>query len=187
MSYFEIFLLGIGLSMDAFAVSICKGMVCRQVRLPQMALAGIWFGGFQMLMPLIGYFLGSSFAAYIEKIDHWVAFVLLAGIGLNMIREALSGEPESGDASFAPGSMFLLAVATSIDALAAGLSMAFLNVEIWLAVGIIGATTLLFSACGIRIGNVFGGVFRSRAELVGGAILIIIGLRILLTHLGIIA
>ena len=186
MSYFEIFLLGIGLSMDAFAVSVCKGMACQKIRISQMIAAGFWFGGFQMLMPLAGYYLGNSFAGYIEKYDHWIAFILLAGIGLNMIREAFQKESEQENDSFAPGPMFLLAVATSIDALAAGLSLAFLNVGIWTAVCMIGITTFVFSACGVRIGNVFGGVFKSKAQIAGGAILMIIGIRILLIHLGII-
>lgn len=186
MSFFEIFLLGVGLSMDAFAVSICKGMACQKVKLYHMGLAGLWFGGFQMMMPVIGYFLGSRLAVYIEKFDHWIAFLLLAGIGINMIREALSGEEEDGDASFAPLTMFLMAVATSIDALAVGLTLAFLKTSLWTAVLIIGATTFCFSAAGVRIGSLFGGYFKSRAEIAGGAILLIIGLRILLSHLGII-
>ena len=187
MSILEILLLGIGLSMDAFAVSICKGMACRQVHFSHMALAGVWFGGFQMIMPLIGYYLGRGFAGYIEKYDHWIAFALLAGIGLNMIREAVREDPEDNNDSFAPGTMLILAIATSIDALAAGLSLAFLNTGIWLAVCIIGVATFLFSACGVRIGSVFGGIFKSRAEIAGGVILIIIGTRILLTHLGVIS
>ncbi len=187
MSYFEIFLLGVGLSMDAFAVSVCKGMACRQVRPLQMAAAGIWFGGFQMLMPLLGYFLGSYLASYIEKIDHWIAFFLLAGIGLNMIREAIWEKDDDKDDSFAAPAMLILAVATSIDALAAGLTLAFLNVGIWTATGMIGVTTFVLSAAGVKIGSVFGGVFKSRAEIAGGVILIIIGTRILLTHLGIVA
>ena len=186
MSFFEIVLLGIGLSMDAFAVSICKGMACQKVGALQMMSAGIWFGGFQMLMPLAGFFIGGTFASYIEKFDHWIAFLLLAGIGLNMIREALWGGDEEGDDSFAPFPMFVLAVATSIDALAAGLTLALLNEGVWKAVGVIGLTTFLFSASGVRLGNVFGRLFKSRAEIAGGAILIIIGIRILLTHLGII-
>ena len=186
MSYFEIFLLGIGLSIDAFAVSICKGMACRKVRPSHMAIAGLWFGGFQMLMPLLGYYLGSHLAAYIEKIDHWIAFLLLMGIGLNMIREAVWGKDEEEDDSFAVPTMFLMAVATSIDALAVGLTLAFLKVGIWIATGIIGVTTFSFSAAGVWIGSVFGGFFKSRAEIAGGAILMIIGTRILLSHLGII-
>ena len=187
MSYFEIFLLGVGLSMDAFAVSVCKGMACRQVRPLHMAAAGLWFGGFQMLMPLLGFFLGSYLASYIEKIDHWIAFLLLAGIGLNMIREAIWEEENDKDDSFAALTMFILAVATSIDALAAGLTLAFLKVGIWTATGMIGITTFVFSAAGVWIGSVFGGFFKSRAEIAGGVILMIIGTRILLTHLGIVA
>ena len=186
MSVFEIVLLGIGLAMDAFAVSVCKGMACRQIKITNMLAAGLWFGSFQMLMPLAGYFLGSGFASYIEKYDHWIAFALLAGIGLNMIREGIQGKEEGSD-SFAPAVMLVLAIATSIDAFAAGLTLAFLNTNVWRAVVIIGITTFLFSVSGVRIGSAFGDIFKNRAEIAGGAVLIIIGLRILLTHLGIIA
>ena len=186
MSYFELFLLGTALAMDAFAVSICKGMACRRIQMTHMIAAGLWFGGFQMLMPLAGYFAGRGFAGYIEKYDHWIAFILLAGIGLNMIREALSKDQRQEDDSFAFWPMLLLAVATSIDALAAGLSLAFLDENIWLVVCITGVITFVISACGIWIGSVFGGVFKSRAEIAGGVILIIIGVRILLVHLGVI-
>lgn len=184
MSIFEIFLIGVGLSMDAFAVSVCKGMAVQRVKPGQMLSAGLWFGGFQMLMPLIGFFAGSSFAAYIEKIDHWIAFVLLAAIGANMIREAFSKDEPVEDDSFAPKTMFLMAVATSIDALAVGVTFSFFDVNIWIAVAVIGATTFVLSACAVRLGGVFGMYLKSRAEILGGAILIIIGLRILLEHLG---
>lgn len=187
MSSFEILLIGIGLSMDAFAVSICKGLACSKVSARHMITAGVWFGGFQMLMPLLGYFVGRSFAHYIESFDHWIAFILLAAIGANMIREALTGGDEDENDSFAPLTMLLMAVATSIDALAAGLTFAFLRVNIWGAVLVIGVTTFIFSAAGVKIGSVFGSIFRKRAEIAGGVILIIIGLRILLTHIGIIS
>ncbi len=187
MTLFEIFLVGIGVSMDAFAVSICKGLSCSEgVKLRHMCIAGLWFGGFQMLMPLIGYFLGSRFYSLIQEYDHWIAFVLLALIGANMIREAFFGEEEETDASFGVKTMFLMAVATSIDALAVGVTFAFFDINLWLSLGIIGVTTFIFSASGVRIGSVFGGMFRKRAEILGGAVLIIIGLRILLNHLGII-
>lgn len=188
MSFFEIFLIGCGLAMDAFAVSICKGMATQHVSAKHMCIAGLWFGGFQMLMPLAGYFLGSTFARYIQKYDHWIAFCLLSAIGVNMIVEAVRGkeDEEAENNSFAPLTMFLMAIATSIDALAVGVTFAFLNVSIWSAVGIIGIVTFAFSADGVKIGSVFGGLFRSKAEIAGGIILIIIGLRILLSHLGII-
>ncbi len=187
MSFFEIFLIGCGLAMDAFAVSICKGMAVQRVSVRHMCAAGIWFGGFQVIMPLAGYFLGSTFARYIQEYDHWIAFCLLSAIGVNMIVEAVrgGGEDDNND-SFAPLTMFLMAVATSIDALAVGVTFAFLNVNIWIAVCIIGVVTFAFSAAGVKIGSIFGGIFRSRAEIAGGVILIIIGLKILLSHLGII-
>lgn len=187
MSLFEIFLLGVGLSMDAFAVSICKGMAVRDVTPGNMCTAGIWFGGFQMLMPLIGFFAGSLFYRYIERVDHWIAFLLLGLIGANMIRESFSKEEPDTDRSFHPASMFVMAVATSIDALVVGLTLAFLNVNIWLAVTIIGITTFVISAGGVKIGSVFGLLFKSKAEILGGIILILIGTRILLEHLGVIA
>ena len=187
MNLLEIILLGIGLAMDAFAVSICKGMAVRDVTPGHMCTAGVWFGGFQMLMPLIGFFAGSLFYHYIERVDHWIAFLLLGLIGANMIRESFSGEEPDVDRSFHPISMFVMAVATSIDALAVGLTFAFFDVNIWLAVAIIGLITFVISACGVKIGSVFGLLFKSRAEILGGVILIIIGTRILLEHLGVIA
>ncbi len=186
MSVFEIFLIGIGLAMDAFAVSVCKGMAVQKVTPGQMCSAGLWFGGFQALMPVIGYYAGSLFAGYIEKVDHWIAFILLALIGINMIREALSGGDAEEDASFAWKTMLLMAIATSIDALAVGVTFSLFSINIWMAVAIIGITTFVLSACGVRLGSVFGMYLKSRAEILGGGILIIIGLRILLEHLGII-
>lgn len=190
MGIVELFLLAVGLSMDAFAVSVCKGLAMKKITLKNAGIVGLWFGGFQALMPLIGYFLGVQFKDYITAIDHWIAFVLLALIGGNMIREALGREEEcppcqSGADSLAVKEMFILAVATSIDALAVGITFAFLNVNIVAAVSFIGVITFLLSAIGVKIGNIFGTKYKSRAELAGGIILILIGLKILLEHLGI--
>ena len=180
----SVILLGIGLSMDAFAVSVCKGLGTTKVQWKHLLCAGAWFGAFQALMPLIGYFLGSSFADLVTKVDHWIAFGLLALIGGNMVREALQGgEEKPADSSFAFKNMLLLAIATSIDALAVGVSLAFLQVNIWLAVAIIGLTTACFSAVGLLIGKKVGSRFHSGAELLGGIILIAIGLKILIEHL----
>lgn len=186
MSLIEILLLGVGLSMDAFAVSICKGLAMKRITAGKAAVVGLWFGGFQALMPLIGYLAGSAFSGHIQKIDHWIAFILLGLIGANMIREAVSGEDEEGSDSLAVSEMFLLAVATSIDALAVGVTFAFLSVKILPAVSLIGVTTFLFSVAGVKIGNLFGLRYKAKAEIAGGIILIGIGLRILLQHLGII-
>ena len=183
MSLVELFLLAVGLSMDAFAVSVCKGLSTPRVRVKHMLLCGAYFGGFQALMPLIGYLLGVRFQSMIERVDHWVAFVLLAIIGINMIREALGSEEESLDASFSFKTMLLLAVATSIDALAMGVTFAFLNVQIVPAVCFIGAVTFVLSMLGVRLGSVFGTKWKQRAELAGGAILVLIGLKILIEHL----
>lgn len=191
MSLTELFVIAVGLSMDAFAVAICKGLSVRKAGIKEMAKAGLWFGGFQGLMPLLGYFLGSTFEAYITKIDHWVAFVLLGLIGANMIKESLSKEEEccceeKGN-SMGIKEMFTLAVATSIDALAVGITFALLpEVNIGAAVGFIGIITFTLSAAGIKIGNIFGVKFKSKAEFAGGLILILMGLKILLEHLGII-
>lgn len=170
--------------MDAFAVSICKGLSMSKMRWRNALLAGVYFGGFQALMPLAGYFLGSRFQQGIEKIDHWIAFILLGLIGINMVRES-RGEEESLDDSFDVRTMLLLAVATSIDALAVGVTFAFLHVSIAPAVCFIGVVTFCFSIAGIRIGNVFGARYRSGAELAGGIILIIMAFKILLEHLGV--
>ena len=187
MSISELFLIAVGLSMDAFAVSICKGLATKKVGVKHMLIVGLWFGGFQALMPLIGYFLGSTFEEYITRFDHWVAFVLLALIGGNMIREALSKEEEKANDSLKVREMFTLAVATSIDALAVGITFALLpGVKIGAAVSFIGVTTFIISAVGIKVGNVFGAKYKSKAELAGGVILILIGLKILLEHLGVI-
>lgn len=186
MGVLELFFIGVGLSMDAFAVSICKGLSVWKLRLRHMLLAGLYFGAFQALMPLIGYLLGASFAHVIEAYDHWVAFVLLGLIGGNMIHEALGGEDEEDGCcdDFSFRAMLPLAVATSIDALAVGVSFAFLKITILPAVVLIGITTFCFSAAGVKIGNVFGAKYKSKAELTGGIILILIGTKILLEHLG---
>lgn len=221
MGIIEVLLLAVGLSMDAFAVSICKGLATEKAGIGHMVTAGLWFGGFQMLMPVTGYLLGSTFASYITAIDHWIAFVLLGLIGLNMIRESRSDDcpegscpndvcPESGrdeseeggdesreidclksqegggeptdDKPFGFKSMFIMAVATSIDALAVGITFAFLRVNMVTAIPLIGTTTFLISAAGIKIGSIFGSRFQSKAELAGGIILILLGAKILLEH-----
>ena len=180
-------LLGVGLSMDAFAVSVCKGLAVGKVKLKHMAIAGAWFGGFQALMPLIGYYLGSFFHIYIEKADHWVAFLLLALIGANMLREAFSKEESKpADASFGFRVMLVMAVATSIDALAAGIALAMEEGSgVFASVACIGVITFLFSAAGVKVGSVFGEKYRSRAEAAGGVILILLGTKILMEHLAI--
>lgn len=186
MGFVELLLLAIGLSMDAFAVSICKGLATKKISPREMLIAGIWFGGFQALMPLIGYLLGQAFADAITGVDHWIAFILLALIGGNMIREACSksSDDEDLDDSFGFKTMFIMAIATSIDALAVGVTFAFLKVRIVPAISFIGITTFLFSFCGVKIGSVFGSRFEKKSELVGGIILILIGVKILLEHLG---
>ena len=188
MNFVEILLIGIGLSMDAFSVSICKGLTTKQFYWKMALTCGLWFGFFQALMPLIGYFLGSQFERYITAVDHWIAFGLLFLIGANMIREALSKkEDEPADSSLGFKTMLLLAIATSIDALAVGISFACIQVKIWSSILIIGVTTFLFSVLGVKIGNVFGSKFEKSAGIVGGIILILIGLNILLEHLVIIS
>ena len=188
MDILELLLIAAGLSMDAFAVSICKGLSVQRLKPRHYLLTGAWFGGFQALMPSIGFLLGSAFDQYISAFDHWIAFVLLAFIGGNMVRESLSGDEECHDDSFGLRTMFLLAVATSIDALAVGVTFALLpDVHILSAVSLIGAATFLLSALGLKVGNVFGLRYKARAELAGGVILILRGLKILLEHLGILA
>ena len=184
MSLFELFLVAVGLSMDAFAVSICKGLALKKMDIKKAAITGLWFGGFQAGMPLIGYFLGKQFERYITSIDHWIAFVLLALIGISMIREALSKEEEKANDSLDVKTMFLLAVATSIDALAVGVTFAFLQVRIVPAISFIGIITFTLSAIGVKVGNVFGMKYKAKAEIAGGIILIGMGLKILLEHLG---
>lgn len=183
MSYLELFILAVGLSMDAFAVSICKGLSVRRLKPRHCAIAGAWFGGFQAGMPVLGWLLGRQFESLIQSIDHWIAFVLLGLIGANMIREAVKNEEENLSDSFSVKTMLPLAVATSIDALAVGVTFAFLSVNILPAVSFIGATTFVLSAIGVKIGNVFGAKYKSKAELVGGIVLIGMGVKILIEHL----
>ncbi|MBR6536825.1 MAG: manganese efflux pump [Lachnospiraceae bacterium] len=184
MGLFDLFVIAVGLSMDAFAVAICKGLSVKKVTLKHGLIVGLYFGGFQAGMPLLGYLLGSSFAKYIEAFDHWVAFVLLGIIGINMIRESREKEEEI-DASFGLKAMLPMAVATSIDALAVGISFAFMRVQIGWAVLFIGVITFSLSAIGVKLGNLFGAKYKSAAELSGGIILILLGTKILLEHLGV--
>jgi putative Mn2+ efflux pump MntP len=184
MNLMELFLLAVGLSMDAFAVSICKGLSLGKIKVKHMLIAGGWFGGFQALMPLVGYFLGSIFAEMITKFDHWIAFILLAFIGGNMIKEAF-GKEEEVEPSMDVKTMLLMAIATSIDALAVGVTFAFLKVSIVPAVTFIGVVTFVFSAVGVKIGSVFGTKYKAKAEFFGGVVLILIGLKILLEGVGI--
>ncbi len=199
MKFYELFILAVGLSMDAFAVAVCKGLAMRRVSLRQAAWVGLWFGGFQFLMPLLGFLLANSFAQAIASFDHWIAFLLLAVIGGNMVREALSAGEEEVSGDLSVRAMFLLAVATSIDALAVGISPVagvslpllvngrFNPASIWVAIGLIGLTTFLLSTAGVKLGNRFGARYEKKAELAGGLILILLGLKILLEHLGVLA
>ena len=187
MTFFELLLIAIGLSMDAFSVSICKGLTTKKFSWRMALVCGLWFGLFQALMPIIGYFLGAQFQEMIEVYDHWIAFGLLFLIGANMIREAVWGTEEEQDGSLGFRTMILLAIATSIDALAVGVSFACIQVKLWSSVLIIGTITFLFSVLGVKIGNVFGSKYEKSAEITGGIILILIGLKILLDHLGIIS
>ena len=188
MSVAELVLIAVGLSMDAFAVSVCKGLSTQMIRGRHYIITGVWFGGFQALMPLLGYLAGSTFEKHITAFDHWIAFLLLLFIGGNMIKESFSHEEEETDASFGIKTMFLMAVATSIDALAVGVTFALLpDVDITVAVTSIGLITFTLSCIGLKAGNVFGLKYKAKAELAGGIILIIIGTKILLEHLGIIA
>lgn len=183
MNLVSLFLIAVGLSMDAFAVSICKGLAMQKITIKKALIVGLWFGGFQGLMPAIGYLLGTQFEKYITNIDHWIAFVLLFIIGGNMIKEALSKEEEDANDSLAFKEMLLLALATSIDALAVGVTFAFLKVQIIPAVSFIGVITFTLSAIGVKIGNIFGSRYKSKAEFAGGIILILMGCKILLEHL----
>lgn len=199
MGFFELLLLAVGVSMDAFAVSICKGLAMKKATLKAELTCGAWFGGFQVLMPLIGYFLGTLFAEAIEAIDHWVAFFLLAIIGINMLKEAFSGEEEEeeestgNDADLSFRTMLVMAIATSIDALAVGISLAMAGLTvfgldgIFTSVTLIGICTFAFSAGGVKIGNVFGAKYEKKAQIAGGVILILLGLKILLEHLEVFA
>lgn len=184
MGIIELFLLAVGLSMDAFAVAVCKGLSMQKMSLKKAAVVGLWFGGFQALMPLIGYLLGKNFQKQIESIDHWIAFGLLAIIGGNMLREALSKEEDEVNASIKVRDMFILAIATSIDALAVGISLACIKVNIIPAITFIGVVTFILSMFGVKVGTVFGTRYKSKAEFAGGVILILLGTKILLEHLG---
>ena len=186
MSIWELFVIAVGLSMDAFAVSVCKGLSAGRVRLGHALTAGIWFGGFQALMPFLGWLLGSRFQSFISSVDHWIAFLLLGLIGLNMVRASRSQEEEEVGASFAPKAMLPLAVATSIDALTVGITFAFLRVDILWAITLIGVTTFVLSAIGVKAGGIVGERGKSRAELAGGIVLILMGCKILVEHLGLI-
>lgn len=185
MDLLTLFTLAVGLSMDAFAVAVCKGLAMRKLTMKNAVIVGAWFGGFQALMPAIGYGLGVQFKDKITAIDHWIAFVLLGLIGLNMIKEALSKEEEEANDSLAVKEMLVLAIATSIDALAVGITFAFLSVNITAAVSFIGVITFFLSTLGVKVGNVFGTKYKSKAEFAGGVILILLGLKILLEHTGI--
>ena len=185
MTLFELFVLAIGLSMDAMAVSICKGLSVPKAEKKHMLLVGLYFGGFQALMPLLGYWLGVNFQTLVESVDHWIAFVLLGIIGLNMIKESREGDVEELDDGFSVKDLLPLAIATSIDALAVGITFAFLRVQIVPAVSFIGITTFTLSAIGLILGNTLGARSKSKAELVGGIVLIGMGTKILLEHLGI--
>ena len=199
MGFGELMLLAVGVSMDAFAVSICKGLAMKRATLKAGLTCGIWFGGFQAMMPLIGFFLGTLFAEAIEAVDHWVAFILLGIIGFNMLKEALEKQDccccccENADADLSPKTMFVMAVATSIDALAVGISLAMAGLPVWgmdgifAAVLLIGLCTCAFCTAGVKIGNIFGGRFEKKAQIAGGVILILLGTKILLEHLGVLA
>ena len=187
MGFFELMMLAVGLSMDAFAVSICKGLSMKKAGLKEGAICGVWFGGFQALMPVIGFFLGTLFAKQIEALDHWIACALLVLIGGNMLKEAFSKCDccEEQDADLSVKTMFVMAVATSIDALAVGISLAMAGkVNIWLAMALIGVVTFAMCAAGVKIGNIFGSRYEKKAEAAGGIILILLGIKILLEHLG---
>lgn len=184
MGILELFILAVGLSMDAFAVSVCKGLATSKVKLKHSVITGMWFGGFQALMPFIGYLLGSAFEKYVTAVDHFIAFVLLGAIGCNMIKEAFSDEESSTDCDFGFKTMFLMAIATSIDALAVGITFALLpEVNIYAAVSFIGIITFILSAIGVKIGSVFGGKYKLVSEVLGGVILIALGIKILIEHL----
>lgn len=190
MGFTELFLIAVGLSMDAFAVAVCKGLNMKKINYKYMLVISLFFGGFQALMPLIGYFLGKQFEAYITSVDHWITFVLLAFIGGKMIVEAIKNEDETDKSSVERiniKELFVLAVATSIDALAVGITFALLpDTNIYVSVALIGITTFVLSALGVFIGNKFGAKYKNKAELAGGIILVLIGLKILLEHLGVI-
>lgn len=186
MGIWELIFLALGLSMDAFAVSICKGLAMKRATWKESCLCGLWFGGFQALMPLLGFFLGSLFADAVRNVDHWVAFFLLGIIGINMLKEAFQEDGGDSGSDMSVKTMFILAVATSIDALAVGISLAMAgDVDIVRAVALIGILTFGMSAAGVQIGNIFGSRFEKKAQITGGVILIVLGIKILLEHLGV--
>lgn len=182
MGIIELLIIAAGVSMDAFAVSICKGLSVTSLRPKHLFLTGLWFGTFQALMPVIGYFLGIHFSDFVSDVDHWIAFVLLGIIGLNMIKESRTDDCSVTAPDFSFKTMLTMAVATSIDALAVGISFAFLKVEIWLPILLIGVTTALFSASGVWIGHIFGSRYKASAEMAGGIMLLLIGAKILIEH-----
>ena len=182
MSLLELFIIAVGLSMDAFAVAVCKGLSMPKMSWKGALIVGLYFGGFQALMPFVGYLLGSQFQSAITAVDHWIAFILLGIIGVNMIRESRSQEDDCLDCSLDPKNMVMLAMATSIDALAVGITFAFLQVQIVPAISFIGCTTFILAMAGVKAGNVFGTKYKSKAELAGGIVLILMGLKILLEH-----
>ena len=184
MDIFELFFIAVGLSMDAFAVSICKGLSTKDLKVKHYLTVGLWFGGFQALMPSIGYFLGSRFESYITSFDHWIAFILLAFIGINMIKESFEEEKQNDDFSWK--TMLMLAIATAIDALAVGVTFSFESINIFMAISIIGLTTFIIASAGVYIGHVFGSKYEQKAQITGGIILILIGIKILIEGLGII-
>lgn len=187
MSLLELFITAVALAMDAFAVAICKGLTVEKVKLRHAVITGVWFGGFQMLMPLLGYLCASMFSENITNFDHWVAFFLLVAIGISMIAEAFKKDEEKKETNpFSFMTMLIMSVATSVDALAVGITFAFLDVNIWVATALIGATTFILSAVGVKVGNVFGAGKKNIAEIAGGVILILLGVKILLQHLGVI-
>jgi len=186
MSFFSLFLLAVGLSMDAFAVAVCKGLAMKKITVSNAGVVGLWFGGFQALMPLLGYLLAAQFKDSITAYSHWIAFALLSLIGGNMIREAImEKEEEAADSALSVRSMLPLAIATSIDALAVGVTFAFLDVRILPSVILIGCTTFLLSAAGVKAGSLFGAKYEKKAEILGGVILILLGIKTLLEHLGV--
>lgn len=186
MSVWELIVIAVGLSMDAFAVAICKGLAMKKATIKNALIVGLWFGIFQALMPLIGYFVGSLFAENIKAFDHWIALVLLTIIGVEMISNALSKEEKEENPSLSVKTMFVMAIATSVDALAVGVGFAFFEINIYLAILIIGVITFALSMLGVKIGGHFGIKYKKKAELAGGIILILIGIKIVLEHLGVI-
>ena len=184
MGVAELIILAVGLAMDAFAVSICKGLAMNKTGIKECAIVGLWFGGFQAAMPLIGYFLGKAFEKYITSLDHWIAFILLGLIGAMMIKESFEKDEDEADASLSVKTMIVMAIATSIDALAIGISFGVLpDVNITLAVALIGIITLALCMVGVKVGNIFGAKYKSKAEFAGGVILVLLGTKILIEHL----